>query len=665
MSDAKTNVDLINRTIDETAKELLKVAEKEGISTAFDRSVAIKPCPIGRDGMCCKHCFMGPCRITKKTPEGVCGADVHTIAARNFGRMVAAGTAAHADHGRDMAFILLAASRGETEGIKIKDVTKLHAVAGHLNIDTTDKTTEQIGEEVALRFIEDFGRQRGDISYIARAPKKRQQIWKEKGLLPRGLDREVVEMMHRTHMGVDQDPKSLLNHALRTSLTDGWGGAMLATDISDILYGTPTPVRAKMSVGLLKEDEVNLVVHGHEPSLAEMMVVASAEPELLDYAKSKGAKGINLAGICCTANEVLMRQGIGSAGNFLNQELTILTGAVDAMVVDVQCIMESLAKVAKRYHTKLITTSPKAHIPGAEHIEFDEEHAMSVARKVLRKAIDNFPNRKKGGTITLPDYVSESIGGFSHEYIKYMQGGTYRGSFRPLNDAIMDGRIQGVVGIVGCNNPQDVQDSVIVGLTKEFIKRDILVVTTGCGGIACGKQGLLSPETMEAAGPGLKEVCEAIGISPVLHVGSCVDNTRILTIASDMVAEGGLGDDIADLPAVGICPEWMSEKALAIGCYFVASGVHTIFGVGSPVEGSEEVTKLMREGWEQDVGGKLEFVPDPKEILEKAIETITKGRKALGITEYVPGKFGAQKVLMDMADRRKLEDEQKKAAASK
>ncbi len=665
MSDKATNQDLINRTIDETAKELLKVAEKEGISTAFDRSVAIKPCPIGRDGMCCKHCFMGPCRITKKTPEGVCGADVHTIAARNFGRMVAAGTAAHADHGRDMAFILLAASRGETEGIQIKDVTKLHAVAGHLNIDTVGKTTEQIGEEVALRFIEDFGKQRGDISYIARAPKKRQQIWKEKGLLPRGLDREVVEMMHRTHMGVDQDPKSLLDHALRTSLTDGWGGAMLATDISDILYGTPTPVRAKMSVGLLKEDEVNLVVHGHEPSLAEMMVVASAEPELLEYAKSKGANGINLAGICCTANEVLMRQGIGSAGNFLNQELTILTGAVDAMVVDVQCIMESLAKVAKRYHTKLITTSPKAHIPGAEHIEFDEEHAMSVARKVLRTAIDNFPNRKKGGTITLPDYVSESIGGFSHEYIKYMQGGTYRGSFRPLNDAIMDGRIQGIVGIVGCNNPQDVQDSVIVGLTREFIKRDILVVTTGCGGIACGKQGLLSPETMEAAGPGLKEVCEAIGISPVLHVGSCVDNTRILTIASDMVAEGGLGDDIADLPAVGICPEWMSEKALAIGCYFVASGVHTIFGVGSPVEGSEEVTQLMREGWEQDVGGKLEFVPDTKEILEKAIETITKGRKALGITEYVPGKFGAQKVLMDMADRRKLEDEQKKAAASK
>ncbi len=664
MSNETTTQDLINRTIDETAKVLLKVAEKEGISTAFDRAASVKPCPIGRDGMCCKHCFMGPCRITKKTPEGVCGADVDTIASRNFGRMVAAGTASHADHGRDMAFILLAASRGETEGITIKDEKKLHAVAGHLDIETDGKTKEQIGEEVALKFIEDYGRQKGGVNYIRRAPKKRQALWADKKLLPNGLDREIVEMMHRTHMGVDQDPKSLLHHALKTSLTDGWGGAMLATDISDILYGTPTPIKAKMSVGLLKEDQVNIVVHGHEPSLAEMMVVASAEPEMLEYAKSKGANGINLAGICCTANEVLMRQGIGSAGNFLNQELTILTGAVEAMVVDVQCIMESLAQVAKNYHTKLITTSPKARIPGAEHIEFDEEHAMTVARKVLRTAIDNFPNRKKGA-ITLPDYVSEAIGGFSHEYIKYMQGGTYRGSFRPLNDAIIDGRIQGVVGIVGCNNPRDVQDSAIIDLTKEFISRDILIVTTGCGGIACGKHGLLVPETMEAAGPGLREVCEAIGISPVLHLGSCVDNTRILTIVTDMVAEGGLGDDINELPAVGICPEWMSEKALAIGCYFVASGVYTIFGVGSPVAGSEKVTRMMSEGWEQEVGGKLEFIPDTKVIIEKTIDHITKKRKSLGITEYAPGKFGAEKVLMDMTDRRKLEDEQKKAAAGK
>jgi len=656
--------ELMNRTIDETAKELLKVAEKEGISTAFSRAAEVKPCPIGRDGMCCKHCFMGPCRITKKTPHGVCGADVATIAARNFGRMVAAGAAAHADHGRDMVLLLLAAARGETEGIEIKDVKKLHAVAGHLGIETEGKTREQIGEEVALRFLEDIGRQKGQPSYISRAPEKRQELWAEKGLTPRGLDREVVEMMHRTHMGVDQDPKSLLHHAMRTSLTDGWGGAMVATDISDILYGTPTPIKAKMSVGLLKEDEVNIVVHGHEPSLSEMMVVASQEPEILDYAKSKGANGINLAGICCTANEVLMRQGVGSAGNFLNQELTILTGAVEAMVVDVQCIMESLADVAGNYHTKLITSSPKAHIPGAIHIEFEEEHAMSVARKVLKTAIDNFPNRKKG-TITLPDYVSEAIGGFSHEYIKYMQGGTYRGSFRPLNDAIMDGRIQGVVGIVGCNNPRDIQDSEIVNLTREFIRRDILVVTTGCGGIACGKQGLLTPETMEAAGPGLKQVCEAIGISPVLHVGSCVDNSRILTIASDMVAEGGLGDDISELPAVGLCPEWMSEKALAIGTYFAASGVYTIFGVGSPVAGSEEVTRLMSEGWEQEVGGKLEFVADREEVIRRTVEHLTRKRKALGITEYAPGKFGAEKVLMDMTDRRKLEDEQKAKAEAK
>ncbi len=652
------------KSIDKAALELLKVAEEKGISTAFDRAESVMACPIGRDGMCCKHCFMGPCRITKKTPRGVCGADVDTISARNFGRMVAAGSASHADHGRDMAFILLAAARGETEGIEIKDVKKLHAVAGHLDIEIKDKSKEQIAEEVAVRFLNDFGRQRGQISYISRAPKKRQALWKEKGLVPTGIDREIVEMLHRTHMGVDQDPKSVLHHALKTSLTDGWGGAMLATDISDILYGTPTPVKAKMSAGILKDDEVNIIVHGHEPSLSEMMVVAADEPEIVEYARSKGAKGINLAGICCTANEVLMRQGLGSAGNFMNQELILLTGAVEAMVVDVQCIMESLAEVSSHFHTKLITTSPKAHIRGAEHIEFDEEHAMTVARKVLRVAIDNFPNRKTD-TVTLPDYAEEAIAGYSHEYIRYMQGGTYRGSFRPLNDAIMDGRIQGVVGIVGCNNPRDTQDSGIVGLAKEFISRDILVVTTGCGGIACGKQGLLTPETMEAAGPGLREVCEAIGISPILHVGSCVDNTRILTIATEMVEEGGLGDDINELPAVGICPEWMSEKALAIGTYFAASGVYTIFGVGSPVAGSETVSKLMTEGWKKEVGGGLDFIPDREKIIEKTLEVITQARDALGLTKYEKGKFGAEKVLMDMADRRKLEDEQKAEAAGK
>ncbi len=325
-------------------------------------------------------------------------------------------------------------------------------------------------------------------------------------------------------MGVDQDAENILDQVLRASLSDGWGGSMLATDISDILFGTPTPLRSQVNLGVLKDDEVNVVVHGHEPTLSEMIVAASTDPELLEYAASKGAKGINLAGICCTANEILMRHGIPPAGNFLSQELAIATGAVEAMVVDVQCIMQSLATVASHYHTKLITTSPKAKIEGAQHMEYDEHHAYQSAKDIVRVAIDNYPNR---GASKIPRIEEALIAGFSHEYVRYMQGGLYRGSFRPLNDAVAAGRIRGLAGVVGCNNPRVTQDAPTMQIIRELIRNDVLVVVTGCAATGAAKYGYLRPEFMAEAGAGLREVCEAIGIPPVLHVGSCVDNSRI------------------------------------------------------------------------------------------------------------------------------------------
>ena len=252
--------------------------------------------------------------------------------------------------------------------------------------------------------------------------------------MPRGIDREMVEALHRTHIGDDQDPVHLLQHAVKTAMADGWGGSMIATDVADILFGTPAPVVGQANLGVLKADMVNVVVHGHEPILSEMIVAASQTPEIIEYAKAAGANGVNLAGICCTANEILMRQGIPAAGNFLHQELAILTGAVEAMVVDVQCIMQALVGLAENFHTKVITTSPKVKIKGATHIEFDEHHAMTIAKDILKVAIDNFKNR---GTIEIPQVVEDLIPGFSHEYINYMLGGSYRASFRPLNDAIM------------------------------------------------------------------------------------------------------------------------------------------------------------------------------------------------------------------------------------
>jgi len=436
---------------------------------------------------------------------------------------------------------------------------------------------------------------------------------------------------------------------VRAALTDGWGGSMVGTDITDILFNTPVPIAAKTNLGMLKEDEVNIVIHGHEPTLSEIIAELAGDKELTEYAKSKGAEGINVVGICCTANEVLMRQGVAPIGNFLSQEMAILTGAVELMVVDVQCIMQSLSEIAKRYHTKLVTSSPKAKIPGAIHMEFHEVNGVTLAKEVIKLAVDNFQNRKH--KVCIPDIRSDLIAGFSHEYVRYMLGGRFRESFRPLNDGIIDGRIQGIVAIVGCNNARLTQDKYHNYLAKEFIKRDYLVVQTGCGAISSAKCGIMTPESMEIAGEGLRSICEAVGIPPILHLGSCVDNSRILTIATEIVREGGLGDDISDLPAAGIAPEWMTEKALSIGAYFAASGVYVAFsGQPIPVESSEEVKKIMTEGWQNKFGGQLEYVADTEQLMEKVISVIQEKRKALKIDTK------KERVLMDMEARRALTD---------
>lgn len=642
------------RTADPAAQEMLYRADELGLSTAFTRVDELVPCNIGGAGMCCKLCGMGPCRLTKDGMTGICGATIDTIQARNFIRAIAAGAAAHSDHGRDMAFTLKAVANHQAEGYSIKDIAKLRMVASYYDIPIEGRSPEEIANDLADLYIAQFGQQKGEVAPARRAPAKRQALWRDLGVMPRGIDREVVEALHRTHIGDDQDPVHILQHAVRTALSDGWGGSMIATDISDILFGTPAPILGQANLGVLREDMVNVIAHGHEPTLSQMIVAASQDPEIIAYAHAAGAKGINLSGICCTANEILMRQGIPAAGNFLHQELAILTGAVEAMVVDVQCIMQALTDLASNFHTKIITTSPKVRIKGALHIEFDEHKALTIAKEILRTAIDNYKNR---GETHIPKVKENLVPGFSHEYINYMLGGSYRASFRPLNDAIIAGRIRGVAAIVGCNNPRSKQDYLHTYVTQELLKQDVLIVETGCGAIANAKLGLLLGEAgLNKVGPGLREVCEAIGIPPVLHMGSCVDNTRILTVLTQMVEEGGLGDDIDQIPAVGLAPEWMSEKALSIGVYCMASGAYVIFGGSSPISGmpdrvsdSDLILRYISEGWEKLYGGKMEFIADPDEMIRRTLEHIDKKRAALGLPEYDPNRFGKS------GDRRVLE----------
>jgi carbon-monoxide dehydrogenase catalytic subunit len=646
------------KSIDSASVRMIKKAVSDGVSTAFDRAEATKPCPIGLDGSCCKNCGMGPCRVPlakgkKETPEekqkrkGVCGATAETIAARNFTRMVAGGAAAHSDHGRGVAELFLAVAKGEAPGYEIKDEQKLLQVALDWGVEIGDRSNQEIAVDIGEMALAEFGKQEGELLFLKRAPLKRQELWRKLGVAPRGIDREIVEIMHRTHMGVDQDYKNLLKQGTRAALADGWGGSMIATELQDIMFGTPAPVLGRVNLGVLKRDEVNIIIHGHEPLLSEMIVAVSREPRMIELAKSKGANGINLAGICCTANEILMRHGIPLAGNFLQQELALVTGAVEAMVVDVQCIMQSLPDIAQCYHTKLITTSPKAKIPSAMHIEFDEHNAVESARTIVKTAIENFPNR--GENIDIPQEQSDLVAGFSHETINYLLGGLFRASYRPLNDNIINGRIRGVAGVVGCNNPRVTHDAIHLAMIKELIKNDVLVVQTGCSAMAAAKAGLMTPEAARYAGEGLASVCEAVGIPPVLHVGSCVDNSRILMAATAMVKDGGLGDDISDLPVAGAAPEWMSEKAISIGQYFVASGVFTVFGVTWPTLGSEEVTNFLFKDFEDIYGGMWAFEPDPIKAAQLMIAHIDKKRKALGIDK------ARERILYDMEMRRELE----------
>ena len=631
------------RTPEEASRDpasitLLQLACDNDIETAFSRADTMAACPIGADGMCCKICAMGPCRLVKDGQTGVCGATIETVAARNYARMVAAGAAAHSDHGRGMAYTLLEAADGHAPDYQVRDLAKLEEIAGYLDVQVDGKPVNELARDVALAALDEFGKAEGEFKFLKRAPAKRQEIWNKLDIVPRNIDREIVEMMHRTHIGNDQDAEHILDHALRCSIGDGWGGSMLGTDISDILFGTPAPVLSRANLGILQDDEVNIVIHGHEPSLSEMIIAAAMDPEMIEYAKSKGAKGITMGGICCTANEALMRQGVPLAGNFLQQELAILTGAVDAMVVDIQCIMQGIVKLAENYQTEIITTSPKVKITGATHMEFDERRALEIAKDIVRLACDRFPERSE---THIPDESAELIPGFSHEYINYALGGYYRGSLRPLNDAIMSGRIRGVVANIGCNNPRVRHDETFYHVVTEFLKNDVLVVETGCGAIASAKQGYMTPEAaLEHAGAGLREVCETVGIPPVLHMGSCVDNSRILTVLAQMATEGGLGDDISDIPAVGMAPEWMSEKAISIATYCVASGAYVIMGHSSPVSGVDEVTRLITEGWEEKVGGRLEFTNDAEEIVSRSLAHIDKKRAALGLPEYDPGKWG-------------------------
>ncbi|RJP21556.1 MAG: anaerobic carbon-monoxide dehydrogenase catalytic subunit [Candidatus Abyssobacteria bacterium SURF_5] len=637
------------RSIDKATLQMIEKAKCENICTAFDRSDQQDPrCGFGELGVCCQQCYMGPCRVDpfgKGAQLGACGIDADGIVARNIARATAVGASAHSDHGRDVSHNLLMTAEGKVQGYEIKDERKLMMLAQELNIDSSGDV-KKVAAEVAEKCLQLFGQQHGEIPFAQRAPEKQKERWRKLKVMPRGIDREIVEVLHMVHMGMDADYYNTLLHAIKAALGDGWGGSMIATDLSDIQFGSPTPIRSKANLGVLGENTVNIILHGHEPTLSEMIVKVARSPEMKKLAKEQGAEDIVVAGICCTANEILMRQGAPLAGNYLQQELAIVTGAVEAMIVDVQCIMPGLNQVAPCFHTKLITTSKKVKIPGATHYQFEEERAVDIAKEIVSASVLNYKNRKRD-RMQIPNESMDLVAGFTTENIFYNLGGKFRPSYRPLNEGIINGRLRGVVGVVGCNNTKTVHDYNHLTFVQELLKHDVLVVTTGCSAHCLAKHGLLDPEVgLNSVGNGLREICEAVGIPPVLHVGSCVDNSRILTACIEMVKEGGIGADLSQLPVAGSAPEAMSHKATSIGLYVVASGITVHFNPPFQVHGSKKVLEYLSDGMDKDFGAHFVFEADPKKAAKKIIEHLDKKREALKLKPmmYPPldGEAGAK-----------------------
>ena len=613
---------------------LHETAVQVGIDTWQDRVKNQTPhCGFGEKGICCRICTMGPCRITPKAPKGICGATAHTIAGRNYLRMAAAGAAAHSDHGRECVQKLL---DSKPDGnYKINDEKKLLKIAQEWGVETEGRDIYDIGHEVALLGLQEYGKLEGDSRFLTRANPERQKVWQDNAIAPGAIDKEVVRALHMTHIGCTADPKELVRAALRTGMADGWGGSMAGTDFSDIMYGTPMPKETEGNLGVLEKDMVNVVCHGHDPAVSEMIVMASEDPELIALARAEGAKGINVVGLCCTANEMAMRHGVRMVGNFLQQENAILTGVCEAIVVDLQCIFPNIGPVSECFHTKFYTTSPIARIPYSEYLPLTSENAKEVAYKIVTEAIYNYKNRDES-KIFIPEHKHKAAIGYSCEGIKSRLDAVTNShvdevldTYKPLIDCVKSGVLRGAVAMVGCNNPKVRPDYSHIEIMKKLLENDIIVVATGCAAQAASKAGLLSKEAKEICGEGLKRVCTLADIPPVLHMGSCVDISRMMLLATGIAKDWGI--DVPQVPVIGCAPEWMSEKAVAIANYVVSTGIDTYLGIDPLVSGSSEMMELITEGTRKMVGGGYYINTNPDELVQAMIEGIEAKRAALGI----------------------------------
>ena len=629
-----------SKSLDPAVRQMIAKAKERGIDTVWDRYEAMTPqCSYGDTGLCCRNCLQGPCRINPFGDEpqrGICGSTADVMVARWLDRAIAAGTAAHSGHAKHLAHTMMKMAKGQAPDYTIKDPAKLRSVAVRLGLPVQGRDDREIARDVASAALADFGEKETPVQWAATVVTEgRVKALSKIGAVPKGIDHEVSEIMHRTLYGVDADAVNLLLAGIRCGVAD-LAGCYMGTDLADILFGTPTPVVSKANMGTLKADMVNIAAHGHNPVLSEMIVKVAAD--MKQEAIAAGAKGVNVVGICCTGNELLERHAIPSCTHSVSQEMALLTGALDAIVVDYQCIMPSLVTVAECMGSKIITTMDICKITGAEHIEFTEEAAAEKAKEVVRAAIAVF-NKRNGRPVDIPDVESNVVAGFSAESIvAALAKVDAKDPLKPLVDNIKNGNIRGVCLFAGCNNVKVPQDRNFKMMAEKLLKENVLVVATGCGAGALMRHGFMDPaNTGSLCGDGLKAVLTAIGeanglggpLPPVLHLGSCVDNSRAVAIV--VALANYLGVDTDKLPVVASAPEAVSEKAVSIGIYAVAAGLPTHVGVMLPVLGSPAVTEILTDKVKGLTGGYFIVDLDPISAADKLLAAIDERRKGLGL----------------------------------
>ena len=648
MSEEKKKIDN-RRTIDPAALAVIDRNSENGRhETAYERYVKMQPqCNFGRTGVCCRICLQGPCRITKKSSKGVCGAHGYTIVARNLIRAISGGTAAHSDHSRHMLYALMEVLEGKAPDYGVEDPAKLRRVASRLGIEIEGKDDHQLLEAVLQQAISDFTK-------ITPEPCKwlettvvpeRMEKFNACNIQPRSIHTTIAETMGQTHMGVDADPVNLIFQGLKTALCD-YICMHIGTDLSDILFGTPKPVYTEANFGVMDPEMVNIAVHGHNPLLSEMIVRQAREMKA--EAEAAGAKGVKCMGICCTGNEVLMRQGVPVLTNFLSQELPIMTGSLDAMVVDVQCIMPGVKAVSECYHTRIVTTMSHSKIPGSYHIDFSEEHAVEKAKEVINLAIEAFKERQGKG-VDIPDIKHKVTAGFSMEAMEDILGAVNpEAPIKVVTDAVDSGQLRGVVLFAGCNNlrvPHDASGSYIM---KEMAKNNVLIVATGCAAGTAAKLGLLNADAVEEyAGEGLKAFIHMLNdankdklkenLPLIFHMGSCVDNSRAYDFTTALARQWNV--DVPKVPFVASAPEAMSEKAVSIGSWCVTLGVPTHVGVVPEVTGSALVDGIALQIAEDVYGGYFIWEEDPEKAAEKILAALDERSWKLKIHQQTAEKY--------------------------